>query len=88
MIIANCGHPELLPTCSADSVPQAVGYGDIIPVDGSTITFSCLPGFILVGSNSATCMENGLWKPDTRRLMCNESKGIMYSCMHNILLGN
>ena len=91
-IIANCGHPQLtLPTCtmscSADSVPQVVDYGSIVPVDGSTVSFSCPPGFLLTGSSSATCTANGEWEPDTRDLMCNESKGfsLHYSieiCIH------
>ena len=49
-------------------------YGDL-PVEGSTIMFSCPPGMDLIGSNSATCMENGEWEPDPSGLMCNDSKG-------------
>ena len=77
LYIANCGHPALMPvctlSCSADSIPRVVGYDDIIPVEGSTITFSCPPGLELVGPNSATCSRNGEWGPDLSGLMCNDS---------------
>ena len=72
---ANCGVPELLSTVSNDSVPNIVGYDNhnIIPVEGSIVTFSCPPGLVLNGSNSATCTENGEWEPDPSRLTCNDS---------------
>ena len=60
----------LLPTCR-DSVPKVVGFDDdFVPVEGSTITFSCPPGLVLNGSNSATCTGNGEWEPDPRGLIC------------------
>ena len=65
-----------------------MGYSSIVPVDGSTVTFSCPPGFVLIGSSSAACTGNGEWEPDTRGLMCNESKGVslyyyLEICLHN-----
>ena len=69
--IAKCGHPELV---SNDSVPKVVGYDDIIPVEGTTIWFSCPPGLVITGPNSATCMENGEWEPDPSGVTCNDSK--------------
>ena len=76
--IAKCGHPELLSTVSNESVPNVVGYDDIIPVEGTTIWFSCPPGLVITGSNSATCMENGEWDPDPSGVKCGDSKGKMF----------
>lgn len=39
-------------------------------VEGSIVTFSCLLGLVLIGPSSATCTENGEWKPDPRGLTC------------------
>ena len=44
-------------------------YGDP-PIEGISITFSCLHGLILIGSNSSTCMENGNWVPDLNGIQC------------------
>ena len=41
--------------------------------EGTTITLSCLPGFILTGSNTSTCMDNGEWEPDPRLVECIQS---------------
>ena len=30
------------------------------------------PGLVLIGPNSATCMENGEWEPDPSKFMCNK----------------
>ena len=46
--IANCGNLELLLTVRNDSVPKVEAYEDL-PVDGSTITFSCPRGLVLIG---------------------------------------
>ena len=74
-IIANCGHPELLSIGEAnDSVPSIEGYNGI-PIEDSTITFSCPPGLSLIGPNVATCTETGQWDPDISGLLCNDTKG-------------
>ena len=73
LCIANCGNPNLLPMCKPignDSVPNIEGYDDIIPIEGTTISFSCAPGLVLIGPNSATCTENGEWEPDPRQPIC------------------
>lgn len=70
---ANCGIPELLSTVSNDSVPNIVGYDNLIPVEGSIVTFICLPGLVLNGSNSAICTKKGEWEPDPSWLTCNDS---------------
>ena len=37
---------------------------------GSYVTFSCPLGMELIGPNSTTCMENGEWEPDPKKLEC------------------
>ena len=49
-----------------DSIPNIEGYDDTIPVEGTTISFSCPPGLVLIGPNSATCTEDGEWEPDPK----------------------
>ncbi|XP_064403073.1 uncharacterized protein LOC135348703 [Halichondria panicea] len=39
-------------------------------VEGSVITFQCDPGFSLVGAETATCNNSGLWDPNPARLEC------------------
>ena len=53
-------------------IPKVVGYDNLL-IEGSTITFSCPPGSMLIGPNSATCTDSGEWEPDPSGLMCNES---------------
>ena len=47
----------------------AVGYIDPA-LEGQTITFTCLPGQILNGSNTSMCMGNGRWEPDPGNVEC------------------
>ena len=81
--IAKCGHPELV---SNDSVPKVVGCDDIIPVEGTTIKFSCPPGLVIIGPNSASCMKNGEWEPDPSGVTCNDSKGKSILNLHQSIL--
>ena len=54
---------------------NALTLGYVNPaLEGQTITFTCLPGQMLNGSNSATCMGNGKWERDPREVECT---GIM-----------
>ena len=50
---------------------RAAGYVDPA-LEGHVITFSCLPGQTLNGSNynQSTCMGNGKWEPDPRDVEC------------------
>ena len=77
IIVANCGDPEILPTAN-DSVlvPSIEDYSGL-PIEGTTIRFSCPPGLKLIdGPYSAICTENGEWEPDLNSLiLCNDSKG-------------
>ncbi len=38
--------------------------------ESSVITFQCDPGFSLVGTETATCNNSGLWDSDTALLEC------------------
>ena len=65
-----------------DTVPRVESYDDNIMVptlEGSTVSFTCPPGFMLTGPDSATCAESGEWEPDPRGIMCNNSNIIMSS---------
>ena len=39
-------------------------------LEGTNVTFDCLSGLVLVGSNTSTCMENGQWNPDSANVVC------------------
>jgi hypothetical protein len=74
--VVNCGYPELLLRRFGNySVPNIEGY-DGLPIEGSVITFSCPPGLVLTGPNSAICTGNGRWELNTDSWpVCVESKG-------------
>ena len=79
--VANCGHLDLLQLWSVgnDSVPSIEGY-DGLPIEGSTIRFSCPSGLALNGPNLAICTENGRWEPNPNSwLTCLESKGYLHN---------
>ena len=60
------------------------GYEDPA-LEGTNITFTCLEGKTLIGTNSATCMGNGEWVPALREVECANlvtSRTTML-CMHN-----
>ena len=75
LYIANCGIPEIPFTPDNESAPVVVDYVDDNSVsayiEGSTVSFSCLPGLEVIGPNSATCTENGEWVPEPTGIMCN-----------------
>jgi hypothetical protein len=66
---ANCGYGEL--STGNDSVPRVVTLDDtVLPVEGTTFTFSCPPGLALMGPNSTICTKTGEWEPDPSELVC------------------
>ena len=85
-VTANCGLPGFLPTTVNDSVPIILVNYDDLPVEDTTITFSCPLGFTLTGPNSATCTDRGTWDPDPSWLMCNYSTGYRYPSICIIIL--
>ena len=66
----------------ADSVIVS-GYIDPA-VEGITVTFHCSPRLVLKGPNSATCMENGEWKPALDEIKCSgiHRNAIMHGCLY------
>jgi hypothetical protein len=69
--IAKCDNPELLFTSGSATTPRVEGFDGMVPtLEGHTVSFSCPPGFVLTGSDSATCAGNGEWEPGPRGIMC------------------
>ena len=61
---------------SVGSSLHVVGYNKP-SVIGTSVTFNCSdPGKILVGPNTATCMNDGQWQPHPNQLQMS-CKGIM-----------
>ena len=50
-----------------------------IPVEGSTVSFSCPQGLELVGPISAICSQNGEWEPDLEGVICT-TQGLRGYC--------
>ena len=81
----HCRDPE----CELEKAIQISGYTDPA-IPGDSVTFSCsLPGYSIIGSNTAICMGNGEWEPDLR--MAIYCKGIIILChvceqWHKLLL--
>ena len=80
LAVVNCGHPDLLLwRMTNDSVPNIEDY-DGLPIEGSTLRFSCPNGLALIGPNLATCTENGRWELNSNNWpMCMQSKGCSQS---------
>ena len=77
LCIATCGYKELVTTIN-DSIIRVIS-DNRLPVEGSTITFNCPPGMeqIGLGSNSATCTDNGEWelRGTNGLIQCTKSNG-------------
>ena len=70
----NCGSPT--ERVLSREVIAEVGYSEnSIAMEGAVANFSCPPGLVLTGPNTTTCMENGEWEPEPRKIEC---KGIKY----------
>ena len=44
--------------------------------EGTKVNFTCPHGLELIGPNTSTCMENGVWVPDPMEVTC---KGYCYN---------
>ena len=53
-----------------DSIKVTGNTQDIPVMKGTTVSFSCRPGLLLSGPSSSTCMGNGEWEPDPRKVEC------------------
>ena len=78
-VTVNCGYPNLLPRL--ENASESAPYYDIIPLEGTNITFSCPPGSVLSGPNLATCAENGQWEFYLNGLTCaiTDLKGMTHN---------
>ena len=47
-------------------------------MEGTTITFSCPDGLILIGANTSTCTGNGEWDPELKETNCKGELIISY----------
>jgi hypothetical protein len=68
-----CGHPFQDRVSVDNDFAIIEGYMDPA-LEGTVLSFDCPPHYHLIGPNTATCMENGEWEPDPRKVEC---KGIM-----------
>ena len=39
-------------------------------LEGTSVTFSCPPGLVLIGHSTSTCMGSGEWEPDPTEVEC------------------
>ena len=52
-----------------DITVSGLGYSKP-SLEGESVNFTCPPKLVLFGPNSTTCMGNGEWKPDPRKVAC------------------
>ena len=61
----NCRNPTEL----VDESTTVIGYREPA-MRGASVTFACISGLMLSGPNTSTCMGNGEWEPDLRKMVC------------------
>ena len=49
-------------------------YGNIVTIEGSVITFQCNSGLLPEGEMTATCGNDGIWRPDPAAVDCSGSE--------------
>lgn len=64
----NCERPQVRRNISSVIVMDYNSEGPAVL--GTEVTFSCRPGFILLGPNSSTCRDSGQWEPGTKEVLC------------------
>ena len=81
LLADNCNDPmELTTALAVDYVDPAL--------EGQIITFTCPHGQILNGSNTSTCMGNGIWEPDPGEITCtgtSVSTSVTTSSTHDMI---
>lgn len=65
IIVVKCEHPLY-----QASLIEALEFYYYPALVGTNATISCLSGKELVGPSILTCMENGKWHPDPRKIEC------------------
>ena len=61
----------MLSTCGYSRPASSILDDHGLPIEGSTVRFSCPPGQVLMGPNSLICTGNGVWEPDPSGLICD-----------------
>ena len=74
MFAVKCIYPLHQAAMIEDSVRVVVDRDPAL--EGTNITFSCSSGLVLTGPNRTTCMDNGLWEPDPRKVSCKGEKQV------------
>ncbi len=80
--------PFLVPivTCILPTPPlNGVLLTNTNQTESSVITFQCDPGFSLMGTETATCNNSGLWDPDPALSECKFINVSMHVCLCCIL---
>ena len=67
-IIAKYGNPLDQNHFNISNI-QAI-RNSIPALEGDSVTFSCLFGLKINGSNISTCKGDGKWEPDPRKMEC------------------
>ena len=81
--VAICKHPFL--NTSMGSSLHILNYTDLeLVVVGTTVSFNCSKANeVLIGPNTATCMDNGRWEPDPSQLQnLTSCKGNAWYCYY------
>ena len=66
-----CDHP-FHENASVDNNSRSIiikGYTEPA-LEGTSLSFECYHSDILIGPNSTTCMGNGEWEPDPKKVAC------------------
>ena len=63
-----CNYP--LTQSLHDPAVVVSGSQDSPPIEGQFITYTCPPGFILIGPNASVCTGNREWEPDPGQVAC------------------
>ena len=68
ILTVNCGSPRVQKNDSGSII--VMGYTDNPVFQRTEVTFSCPPGFTLLGANLSICQDSGQWEPDPRKMHC------------------
>ena len=64
-------------------VTEVMESQDIPPIEGQFITYTCPPGFILIGPNTSVCKGNREWVPDPGEVDCIGNYWYFFGAIHH-----
>ena len=77
MYLVNCGNP--LSPANGQNIKRndsiSVSGHSHPAMEGTSVNFTCPPSHVLNEPHSATCMGNGEWEPDPRKVECKGEHG-------------